>query len=411
MKRILYIYIVILTSLSVNVRGQEKLNSYLSSGALNNPELKALFNEYMATLEKVPQVGALPDPTVAFGYFIQPIETRLGPQKAKISATQMFPWFGTLSARKNSAEYLAKSKYELFKEAKSKLFYDIKALYYNLYFAERAIAVTEENITILLSLKNITDIRVESGKASAIDQYRIQMEINDLENQLAELKDDLRLLKIRFNTLLNTDTGSYIYIPDSIPDNILVAKQSEMDSIYTGNSALNSFIYQLEGLEYQKKVATKEGLPQISLGIEYAFINSDNSTAANAGKDAFIFPKIGLTVPIYRKKQRAKVQEVIYRQRAKEFQHIDKRNSVTVLFEESWNNYKDALRRMDLFRKQTNLAKKSLAILKTNYATNNKDFEEILRMERRLLKYALEQEKAITDKSASIAFIRYLQGK
>jgi outer membrane protein TolC len=55
---------------------------YLTTAANNNPELKASFNEYMAALEKVPQVKSLPDPRFAFGYFIQPVETRVGPQQA-----------------------------------------------------------------------------------------------------------------------------------------------------------------------------------------------------------------------------------------------------------------------------------------------------------------------------------------
>ena len=86
------------------VSAQEDLNNYLKTAAENNPGLKALFNEYMAALEVAPQVKALPDPQVAFGYFIQPVETRVGPQQFKISASQMFPWFGTLKAKENAAD-------------------------------------------------------------------------------------------------------------------------------------------------------------------------------------------------------------------------------------------------------------------------------------------------------------------
>jgi hypothetical protein len=80
------------------VSAQDELSSYLQTAAENNPGLKARFNEYMAALEIAPQVKSLPDPQLAFGYFIQPVETRVGPQQFKISASQMFPWFGTLKA-------------------------------------------------------------------------------------------------------------------------------------------------------------------------------------------------------------------------------------------------------------------------------------------------------------------------
>ena len=51
---------------------QDALNKYLENAAINNPGLQAEFNEYMAALEIVPQVKALPDPQFAFAYFIKP---------------------------------------------------------------------------------------------------------------------------------------------------------------------------------------------------------------------------------------------------------------------------------------------------------------------------------------------------
>ena len=41
----------------------------------------------------------------------------------------------------------------------------------------------------------------------------------------------------------------------------------------------------------------------------------------------------------------------------------------------------------------------------------DKNFEEILRMERRVLKYGLELERARSDKQAAISFINYLMRK
>lgn len=411
MKKIVIVMTIALIALSGTLSAQEVLNQYLQTAAENNPGLKVKFNEYMAALERVPQVGALPDPTVAFGYFVQPIETRLGPQQAKISASQMFPWFGTLSARENSVEALAKAKYELFEESKSKLFYDVKATYYNLFFTEKAIGITLENIEILSSFKNLANIKVESGLASAVDAYRVEMEINDLENQLALLRDNSTVLRVKFNNLLNVDDATDIQIATELSESILLSKQTELDSIMANNNALSSFDYQLEGLEYRKKSATKEGLLQFSVGLEYAFIGEGNSTASNAGQDAFVFPTVGISIPLYRSKYKAKVQEVIYLQEAKSFEKSDKQNTLTVLFESIWKDYQDANRRFSLYQEQTELAQKSLSILESNYATNNIDFVEILRMERKLLKYSLELEKATADKEAAIAFIQYLQGK
>ena len=411
MKKIIYILSFLMLALTVKVSAQNELNQYLEIAAENNPGLKVKFNEYMAALEKVPQVGALPDPVVAFGYFIQPVETRVGPQQAKISASQMFPWFGTLSSRENSVESLAKAKYEVFEEAKSKLFYDVKSTYYNLYFIHQAIDITVENIDILASFKSLANIKVESGSASSVDAYRVQMEINDLENQLALLKDNAQVLSVKFNSFLNIDANTSIQIAENLTEALLFNKYSELDSVLMNNNTLAAFDYQIEGLQHRQKLASKEGLPQFNIGFDYTFIGEGSSTSPNAGQDAFMFPKVGITVPLYRKKYKAKVQEVIYLQEAKTNEKSDRKNTLTVLFESGWKDYQDANRRSSLYKEQEDLAEKSLSILESNYATSNMDFEEILRMERKLLKYALELQKANADKEAAVAFIQYLQGK
>ena len=145
----------------------------------------AKFNEYLAALEVAPQVDALPDPQAAFAYFISPVETRVGPMQFNFSASQMFPWFGTLESKGNVANQAAKAKYEVFLEAKSKLFNEVRSTYYNLYFNQRSIGITRENLEILGTFQKLAKIKVEAGKVSAVDQYRIEMEIGDLENRLA----------------------------------------------------------------------------------------------------------------------------------------------------------------------------------------------------------------------------------
>ena len=139
-KMIVKIYKIILFSflimLSSSTSGQESLNNYLEIAVNNNPRLKATFNDYMAAMEKVPQVGTLPDPKFAFGYFIQPAETRVGPQKATFNIAQSFPWFGLLSAKEDVFTEMAKAKYEEFENTKSNIFFEVKTTYYNYYFID-----------------------------------------------------------------------------------------------------------------------------------------------------------------------------------------------------------------------------------------------------------------------------------
>ncbi len=113
---------------------------------------------------------------------------------------------------------MAKAKYEAFEEAKSMLFNDVRSTYYNIYFTGKAISVTDENLTLLNSFKNWHSLKLRQEWFRVVDEYRIEMEIGDMVNQLALLKDKYNALHIMFNNLLNTDIASPVKIPQQLWD-------------------------------------------------------------------------------------------------------------------------------------------------------------------------------------------------
>jgi len=395
--------------MTFTVRAQEILDRYLVVAAGNNPGLKKHFNEYMAALEIASQVSALPDPELAFGYFISPVQTRVGPQQFRFSATQMFPWFGTLGTRENVAVQSAKAKYESFREARSRLFNEVGSTYYNLYYNSRATEIVRQNISILNTLQKLTLIKVEGGQVSAVDEYRIEMEIGDLENHLALLLDKQEALETTFFNLLNSEAEPLV-IPDTLWDGGLdLTRQEILDSIMSRNHALLSIDMQTQALEYTVELAEKAGKPDFGIGFDYIITGRGENNLS--GQDAVMFPRIAVTIPLYRDKYRSMVREAAFRVSAMENEKADTENMLETLFANTWKELMDAGRRMGLYREQFRLAERSMNLLETEYATANKNFEEILRMERKLLFYALELEKARADRQAAVSFIEYLMGK
>jgi cobalt-zinc-cadmium efflux system outer membrane protein len=415
MKSFKYLLPLLLISSGIAGNSPDILNEYLVEAAENNPGLRSSFNEYLSSLELVPQAGALPDPRVTFGYFIEPVETRVGPQQARISAAQMFPWFGTLGARKDAATEMAKSKYEIFEEAKSRLFYDVKSTYYNLYFTQQAKIITSDNINILNTLRKIALTKVESGLASAVDVFRVEIEIADLENQLADLRDMFFLLKISFNNLLNVDEKREVVLPEMLPlAELETGREVILDSILSGNHQILQLEFMEASLTGREKAASRAGKPGFSIGLDYMITGESTNSmadAATSGHDAIIFPMVGITIPLYRQKYRAMVNEAVYLQKTALNKREDKINVLETAFTRTDNDYRDADRRISLYKEQSGRTEKAIEIMKTEYATTGKNFEEILRMERQLLKYRIELEKAYTDKNTAVAFIDYLMGK
>ena len=404
-------YILIILSLFVLkiLPAQNVLNKYLESAAINNPKLQTEFNEYLAALEVVPQQKALPDPQLAFGYFIKAVETRNGPQEFRISVSQMFPWIGTLKAKENASIQAAKAKYEMFEDSKSELYYNVRSAYYNLYYTQETIEIISDNIEILETFRKLALIKIETGKASAVDELRVKMELADLENNLLLQKDILNVQKVLFNNLINVDSESEIVIEKSFDAiDLSMIKEAILDSIISRNHQLKKLDFQFSSLRYKEIASQKMGMPSFSLGMDYISIGT--SAGNFSGEDAFMFPKVGINIPLYRNKYKAMVDEVVYLKKAKTFEKQDRVNMLESIFENSWKNYQDASRRIDHYGNQGNLAKQAITLLESTYATQGVSFEEILRMERKVLSYSLAHKKAISDQYASVAFMYYLMG-
>ena len=62
----------------------QTLDDYFKLAAENNPGLQAEYRDFEASMQKVPQVSSLSDPTLTVSAFGQMIETRVGPSTGPI---------------------------------------------------------------------------------------------------------------------------------------------------------------------------------------------------------------------------------------------------------------------------------------------------------------------------------------
>lgn len=410
----IFIYLFLFISININSNAQDILNQYLETAVKNNPSLKSLFKQYMAALEKVPQVGALPDPQLAFGYFVQPVETRLGAQQATISGSQMFPWFGTLNAQERVAVERAKARFKAFEDAKYKLFFDVKSTYFNLYVLEEAIRITDETLDLLSSFKSLAIIKFEAGKKDGmVDVLRVEMDIEELKEQLAYLIDTKLPLVAQFEQLQNTRLEQEVTFPDVLwLDNVNIDKKAIYDSIIAQNPILQKLEHEALSWNEQIDVARRLGMPSFTIGMNY--INISERTGIELpdnGKDAIMLPQVGIKIPLYRNKYNAMINEASLQKEAVQFEKENTSNVLETYFEKGYRDYLDGVRRVKLYIQLLTFANQALNILVADYTSAGKDFEEVLRMEKKVLKYELELEKARADQNTAVAYINYLMGK
>jgi outer membrane protein TolC len=459
---IIYLAIILLTITGNKLIAQVP-EEYLLEAAENNPELRAYFNEYLSALEVIPQVGSLPDPELTFGYFTRPMEFTMGNQRAELSLMQMFPWFGTLRANRDEASRMAWARYEVFRDMKNQLYLQVKSSWYELYELEREIAITENNLDLLRTLEQITISRFQGGSSGSPtapssggvasrtrsddgqtssmsgmgnmqsqpsspqqmpsmpsgnmqgggmsgmpDVLRVKMEINEIENMLAGLKDDRGPLTARFNKLLNRPLNDGISVADSIGAIFpLIDENAILDSITKRNPMIRMLDDEEEVYEIRQRMATLMGRPMLGAGINYMIFSPDGNNGPMSGTN-MMMPMVRLTIPIFRGKYRAMEREAEFMQASVVLRRDNMINNLSVEAAEILRDLSWSERTMQLYRDQMTLAEQTLNILITAYSTGSTGFEEVLRMQKQLLDYRLGLLKTISEHNRTVARLEML---
>ncbi|HLU85231.1 MAG TPA: TolC family protein [Vicingaceae bacterium] len=391
--------------LTSNLHAQT-IDDYFKIASENNPELKAKHKEFEAALQRVSQVNTLPDPTFSFGYFISPV----GPQQARFSLTQMFPWFGALKKQGDAAALMAEAKFQLFMDARNKLYFKVAAAFYPLYELNEWIKIEAENISILESYKTITTKKFENGNGSMVDVLRVDIMLKDAQTNLKILKEKEKPLITIFNKLLNRPENEPVVMVDSLKTENL-PENFRKDSLLAANPTLKALDLKLEATKASELAASKQGLPKFGIGLDYVMVGKRSDvTMPDNGKDV-IMPMVTMTIPIFRGKYNASVKEAQLMQESYAYQKEEMTNNLLSNYEMVWFEIQQQQQLLELYEQQIQTAEQSLSLLFTSYGNSGKEFEEVLRMQQQLLKYQKMRATALTQYQIAVAKINYITSK
>ena len=405
------IIIIIFTAFGFStLTNAQSLDDYFKLAAENNPGLQAKYKSFEAAMQKVTQVSSLPDPNLSFGYFVSPVETRVGPQRARFSLTQMFPWFGTLKAQEDAATLMAEATYQEFLDARNKLYYQVSASYYPLYELQKLISIEEENQRILSSYKEIATIQFQNDKGSMVDVLRVDIMLKDATSNLSILEQKQKPLVTRFNKLLNRSDDDNIVVPDSLFTFSLPANYRK-DSLLASNPILDELELKIEASKASEQAAIKQGLPKLGVGLDYVIVGqrTDMSVPDN-GKDAFM-PMVSVSLPIFRGKYKAAQKEAQLMQESYSLQREEATNRLTSSYDMIWFEIQKQVELIQLYEEQIQESGQSLNLLFSAYSNSGKDFEEVLRMQQQILKYQKMKATALSEYHIALAELDYVTAK
>ncbi len=403
------LFVLILMGMAPKLNAQS-LKEYLLIAAQHNPEVQSSYLKFEAALQKVPQMSGLPDPSLTMSAFGKMIETRIGRQEAKFSLMQMFPWFGTLSARENAATLMAEAAFQNYLDSRNDLFLKVKEAYAEVYELHHTIHLEAENLSILNTYRELALTKFSNGKGTMVDVVRIDIGINESQTNIEVLKDREVPLQVAFNRLLNRNSDEFILIPDSLP----ITKQRLQianDSFFETNPKIIRLEKQKASYAAQQIVARKEGYPMIGLGVDYSIISErDVPNLDMNGQDA-IMPMLSLTLPIYRKKYKAAQNEAELMAEAVDYEKEGVKNNLYSQYSLAGYDYKKAEQLIKLYQKQTESTNQAIKLLLAGLSNDTADFEEILSMNQNLLRYQTETISQTKNEFVAQSKIEYLLSK
>lgn len=399
--------VFMLCSLFFFLKGNAQLlEALIEEGLTNNPEIQIFELKYQIAKEKVNEVNTLPNTQIGVGYFVSEPETRTGAQRFKVSAKQMLPSFGSITARENYKNSLADAVYEDIAIVKRKLVASISQSYYNLYALKEKQTVLDENIALLETYENLALTSVEVGKASAVDVLRLQMRQNELEQLKQVLEQDYLAEKTLLNKLLNREINGTI----SIDNRLTIPSKNSL--INSENLALHPELLKYnklyESVEKSELLNQKESNPMFGFGLDYIAVSErPNMNFSDNGKD-IIMPMVSVSIPIFSTKYKSKSKQNEFLQKELNFQKQDKFNRLETLLDKAVKKSNSARISYNTQEKNLKQAKDAETILVKSYETGMIDFNDVLDIQELQLKFQINQIESIKTYYLKRTIINYL---
>jgi outer membrane protein TolC len=388
------------------------LDDYLAAAARRSPAMLAAFERWRAKRERAGYQGALPDPLLSYTYFVESVETRVGPQNQRFALRQMVPWFGTLGAKGDVSAEAAEAEREAFEARRLEVFYRVKTAYYDYYYLGRAAAITRENLELLTFWESVARAKYRVGLKQHPDVIRAQLELGKLEDRLLSVEQEREPAAARLRAAIGLEPGEALPVPDSI---VVAETEVDRDSVVARtmrrNPDLQSLAYRISSERAGVRLAGKSSWPDLMLGVDYI----DTGPAAapgvpDSGKDP-VMVSVGVSVPLWFGANAARKREAEARLRAAQHNYTDATRQLDAMLERVLFEYRDSLRKTRLYRDGLiPKAQQSLGANYTAYQAGETDFLSVLDAQRQLLAFQLEFERSRTNLAKRRAEIEMLTG-
>jgi outer membrane protein TolC len=270
------------------------VETYVSTALANHPDIAADRAAWQASVERIPGQRTLPEPRVTVGGFVQSVETRVGPQQARLGVQQAIPWPSRLVQAGKAASSEADAAELGITASERQVRERVEMAYWALWRVRAQRALRAEHLTILDGLAATVRGRVEVGAASLADLQQIELSRSRLEDALATLdaEETARTAQLRAAVGEGLDEAETTSEPTltALPEGALSA---------TTHPRLRALDAMAEAADHRARASAGQRLPDFTVGADWIVTGPARMDGVtDSGKDAVALG-VGLKVPLW----------------------------------------------------------------------------------------------------------------
>lgn len=287
------------------------LQQYVAYALRNHPQLRADYEEWRAATYRPDAAYDWPNPRLTYGYFIQSVETRVGPQRHRIGLMQPIPWPGKLDAMRDAARADTEIGERRYAASMLEVRREAAEIYWSIWAIDRQMAIQKEQIQIAETLAGSLRGRVETGRASLADMNQVELTISRMHDMVSRLAQKKRALEARLASALglaeSTVEGLPVRAEPPATAPIDEARIQEWRARVAVHPSLESVSAMGEKKRLMAESATAQKYPDFALGVDYIETGDAlNPDMEDSGKDPVI-AMITVELPIFSSSESAEV--------------------------------------------------------------------------------------------------------
>lgn len=292
-----------------NLNGPHAVEEYVSFALTQHPEIQAARKLVEVKALRVPQAASLKDPMVGTNFYPEAVQTAAGPQQFALNASQQVPWTGKLAQRAAIAEADVNVARAQLAAKELEVVEQVKRAYFELYFIQRSIAITERDRELMGTFARIADAKYRTATASQQDVLRAQVEVSVLDNDLIRLRQQRETAQARLARLLHISPDTAVAAFDKLrPEQV----PRDLEWLYGRAVAARPELHaQLAAILRDREMVDLVRLdyfPDANFGATWIDTGDVGLSPVANGRDAFLVG-VNFNVPIYRKRLDAAVRE------------------------------------------------------------------------------------------------------